>query len=144
MILSVGSDHAWYAHKEAIKSHLESLGHTVRDHGAHSTDSMDYPDSAHPVCNDVISGDATYGILLCGTANGMAMTANKYLTIRAGLAWTPEIARLTREHNDANIVCIPARYTTEQEVIAIVTIFLETLFEWGRHQGRLDKMCCLE
>lgn len=142
MILSLGSDHAGYTHKEAIKKYLESLGHTVIDHGTHSTESMDYPDSAHPVCQDVVSGTVVYGILLCGTANGMAMTANKYPNIRAGLAWTSEVARLVREHNDANILCIPARYTTEEDAIAIVKTFLETVFEWGRHQRRVDKMCC--
>lgn len=129
MILSLGSDHAGYTHKEAIKKYLESLGHTVIDHGTHSTESMDYPDSAHPVCQDVVSGTVVYGILLCGTANGMAMTANKYPNIRAGLAWTSEVARLVREHNDANILCIPARYTTEEDAIAIVKTFLETVFE---------------
>ena len=129
MILSLGSDHAGYTHKEAIKKYLESLGHTVIDHGTHSTESMDYPDSAHPVCQDVVAGTVIYGILLCGTANGMAMTANKYPNIRAGLAWTSEVARLVREHNDANILCIPARYTTEEDAIAIVKTFLETVFE---------------
>lgn len=90
---------------------------------------MDYPDSAHPVCQDVLSGASQYGILFCNTANGMAMTANKYPSIRAGLAWTSEVARLAREHNDANILCIPARYTTEEEATAIVRIFIETPFE---------------
>jgi ribose 5-phosphate isomerase B len=89
---------------------------------------MDYPDSAHPVCQDVVSGVSQYGILLCGTANGMAMTANKYSDIRAGLAWIPEIAQLVREHNDANILCIPARFTTEEEAIAIIQVFLQTPF----------------
>lgn len=141
MKISLGSDHAWYIHKEVIKTLLEQEGHEVIDHGAHSTESMDYPDSAHPVCQDVVSGVSQYGILLCGTANGMAMTANKYSDIRAGLAWTPEIARLVREHNDANILCIPARYTTESDAIVIVRTFLATSFEWGRHQWRLNKMC---
>jgi ribose 5-phosphate isomerase B len=134
MNISLGSDHAGYAHKEAIKKYLESLGYTVIDHGAHSTESMGYPDSAHPVCQDVVSGTVVYGILLCGTANGMVMTANKYREIRAGLAWTSEIAGLVREHNDANILCIPARYTTSDEAIKITKTFLETSFAGGRHQ----------
>jgi ribose 5-phosphate isomerase B len=101
---------------------------------------MDYPDSAHPVCQDIIDGKSEKWILLCGTANGIAITANKYQKIRAWLAWNPEIASLTRAHNDANILCIPARYTTEDEALEIAKSFLETPFEWGRHERRIEKM----
>lgn len=140
MKISIGSDHAGFSHKESLKKYLESLGHTCTDHGAHSTESMDYPDSAHSVCQDIIDGKSEKWILLCGTANGMAMTANKYQSIRAWLAWNPEIASLTRAHNDANILCIPARYTIEDEALEIVKSFLETPFEWGRHERRIEKM----
>jgi ribose 5-phosphate isomerase B len=140
MKISLWSDHAGFSHKESIKIYLESIGYTIRDHGAHSIDSMDYPDSAHPVCDDVVTGISDYGILLCGTANGMAITANKYPTIRAWLAWNGDIASLVRAHNDVNILCVPARYTTVDEAIQIVQVFLSTEFEWGRHAWRIAKI----
>lgn len=140
MNISLGSDHAGFSHKEFIKGYLWWLGHDIFDRGAYSTESVDYPDVAHIVCQDIISEHSEYGILLCGTANGMVITANKYKDVRAWLAWNPEIARLVREHNNANILCIPARYTDEDQVRDIVQAFLGARFEWWRHERRIEKI----
>ncbi|WP_055447311.1 ribose 5-phosphate isomerase B [Lacinutrix mariniflava] len=142
MTISIGNDHAGTDYKFAIIKHLESKGITVTNHGTDANDSVDYPDFVHPVANDVENKKADFGILICGSANGVAMTANKHQGIRAGICWTKEITELTRQHNNANIVCIPARYTAVQQAIAIVDTFLETEFEGGRHQNRVDKIPC--
>ena len=142
MTISIGNDHAGTDYKFAIIKHLESKGITVTNHGTDANDSVDYPDFVHPVANDVENKKADFGILICGSANGVAMTANKHQGIRAGICWTQEITELTRQHNNANIVCIPARYTAVQQAIAIVDTFLETEFEGGRHQNRVDKIPC--
>lgn len=142
MKISIGNDHAGTDYKFAIIKHLEAKGITVTNHGTDVNSSVDYPDYVHPVASDVENQTATFGILICGSANGVAMTANKHQGIRAGICWTKEITALTRQHNNANICCIPARYTALQQAIAIVDTFLETEFEGGRHQNRVDKIPC--
>lgn len=140
MKISIGNDHAGTEYKFAIKTHLEAKGHTVINYGTDASDSVDYPDFVHPVAKDVEDQAADFGILICGSANGVAMTANKHQKVRAGVCWTKEITELTRQHNNANILCIPARYTALQQAIAMVDVFLDTKFEGGRHQNRVDKI----
>lgn len=140
MNISIGNDHAGTDYKFAIIKHLEAKGFTVKNYGTDSDASVDYPDFVHPVAEDVATNKADFGILICGSANGVAMTANKHQKIRAGICWTKEITALTRQHNNANIICIPARYTSVQQAIAMVDTFLETPFEGGRHQNRVDKI----
>ena len=142
MKISIGNDHAGSDYKFAIVKHLEAKGVTVLNHGTDAKESVDYPDFVHPVAKDVVSKISDFGILICGSANGVAMTANKHQGIRAGICWTKEITALTRQHNNANIICIPARYTAIQQAIAMVDTFLETDFEGGRHQNRVDKIPC--
>lgn len=142
MKISIGNDHAGPDYKKAIVQYLESKGHQVTNYGTDSDASVDYPDFGHPVANDVENGKADFGIVICGSGNGIAMTVNKHAGVRAGLCWTKEIAYLTRLHNDANIVSIPARYTSIQQAIEIVDTFLNTEFEGGRHQTRVDKISC--
>ncbi|MFY0602388.1 MAG: ribose 5-phosphate isomerase B [Flavobacteriaceae bacterium] len=140
MTISIGNDHAGTAYKFAIIEFLKSKGFEVKNHGTNSNNSVDYPDFVHPVAKDVIAKDSTFGILICGSANGVAMTANKYQEIRAGLCWTKEIVTLIRQHNNANILCIPARYTAIPQALQMVETFLNTEFEGGRHQNRVDKI----
>jgi ribose 5-phosphate isomerase B len=140
MTISIGNDHAGTDYKQSIKAHLESKGYTVNNYGTNANDSVDYPDYVHPVASDIVDKKADFAILICGSANGVAMTANKYKEVRAGICWTTEITALTRQHNNANICCIPARYTAIQQAIQIVDTFLETQFEGGRHQNRVDKI----
>lgn len=140
MTISIGNDHAGTDYKFAIIELLESKGITVINHGTDSNDSVDYADFVHPVAEDVVNEKSTYGILICGSANGVAMTANKHQKIRAGLAWNNEIVQLIRGHNNANIICIPARFTAMPQAIAMVETFLNTPFEGGRHQNRIDKI----
>jgi len=142
MKISISNDHAGSDYKFAIVKHLEAKGVTVLNHGTDDKESVDYPDFVHPVAKDVVSKISDFGILICGSANGVAMTANKHQGIRAGICWTKEITALTRQHNNANIICIPARYTAIQQAIAMVDTFLETDFEGGRHQNRVDKIPC--
>jgi ribose 5-phosphate isomerase B len=138
--IAIGCDHAGYAYREAIIEML-SANYKVLDFGTKTADSVDYPDFAHAVSRSVVDGSAQIGILLCGTANGVAMTANKYPEIRAGIAWTSEIATYLRLHNDANILCIPARFTAIEQAKEIVTTFITTTFEGGRHERRVNKIC---
>lgn len=138
--IAIGSDHAGFDYKEILKDFLSD--YDVKDFGPHATDSVDYPDFAHPVASAVENGDCKYGILLCGSANGVAITANKHQHIRAGLCWENEVASLVRKHNDANVLCIPARFISEEEAKEITTTFLNTEFEGGRHQNRVDKISC--
>lgn len=140
MNISIGNDHAGTEYKFALIKHLESKGFTVNNYGTDSNDSVDYPDFVHPVAQDVQNDKVERGILICGSANGVAMTANKYQKVRAGLCWTLEIVSLIRQHNNANILCIPARFTSVQQAIQMVDVFLETEFEGGRHQNRIDKI----
>ncbi len=138
--IAIGCDHAGFQFKETIKSALQQKGLQVRDYGTVSEESVDYPDFVHPVCKAIENDEAAMGILLCGTANGVAMTANKHSKIRAGLCWQPEIAALTRQHNDANILCIPARFVSRELALEMVDTFMETTFEGGRHQKRVAKI----
>lgn len=142
MKIAIGNDHAGPDYKFAIVQLLKEKGITVINHGTDSLDSVDYPDFANPVAKAVNDGEVDLGILICGSANGVAMTANKYPNVRAGLCWTNEIVSLIRLHNDANILCIPARFTAIPQVLTMVETFLNTAFEGGRHQKRVDKISC--
>lgn len=140
MRISIGNDHAGTDYKFAIIDFLTSKGIEVENYGTDANDSVDYPDFVHPVAKDVVSKASDFGILICGSANGVAMTANKYQEVRAGLCWTKEIVELIRQHNNANILCIPARFTAIPQAIQMVETFLNTEFEGGRHQKRVDKI----
>lgn len=140
--IAIGSDHAGYDYKEQLISFLEGKGLAFRDFGTDSRESVDYPDFAHPVAAAVESGEAAFGILLCGSANGVAITANKHQGIRAAICWGEELAQLAREHNNANIICIPARFVREGDAEKMVQIFMKTAFEGGRHTRRVDKISC--
>jgi ribose 5-phosphate isomerase B len=140
--IAMGADHAGVAFKQEVKEWLENKGYQVKDCGTYSTDSVDYPDFAHPTASSVETGEAAFGILFCGSANGVAITANKHAGIRAGLCWLPEIAELTRLHNDANMICIPARFVSIESAIEMIDLFMTTAFEGGRHQGRVNKISC--
>lgn len=140
MKISIGNDHAGTDYKFAIIKHLETKGFNVTNYGTDTNDSVDYPDFVHPVAKDIEDKKKDFGILICGSANGVAMTANKHQKVRAGICWTKEIALLTRQHNNANILCIPARFTAIQQALEIVDTFLNTKFEGGRHQKRVDKI----
>ncbi len=142
MTLAIGNDHAGTAYKNAIIVFLEEQGHHVINHGTNSTDSADYPDFGHAVAQDVVAAKADFGIVICGSGNGIAMTANKHQGIRAALCWTKEIAALARQHNDANILSIPSRFTSIPQAIEMVDTFLKTDFEGGRHQNRVNKIGC--
>jgi len=142
MKIAIGCDHAGFEYKEAIKATLLAQGHEVSDAGTHSVDSMDYPDTAHPVANQVEEGNAQLGILICGSANGVAMTANKHQGIRAAICWQNELSVLARTHNDANIVCLPARFINLDLAQQIVQSFISTEFEGGRHANRVNKIAC--
>ena len=143
MKISVGSDHTGFEYKEYIIKILKREGHTIIDKGPSSGDSVDYPDFAHPVARDVEQKVADFGILVCGSGNGVCITANKHAGIRAALCWTAEIASLARLHNDANILCIPARFISKRLTGNIVRLFLKTEFEGGRHQNRVNKIGCV-
>jgi ribose 5-phosphate isomerase B len=140
--VAIGSDHAGYDHKESLISFLEGKGIPFTDFGTDSKESVDYPDFAHPVANAIESGEYAFGILLCGTANGVAITANKHQRIRAAICWGEEIASLVRRHNDANIICIPARFVSEPLAEKMVQVFINTEFEGGRHGTRVGKIAC--
>jgi len=140
MKISIGNDHAGTDYKFAIVELLESKGIEVINYGTDSNSSVDYPDFVHPVAKDVVVKNVDFGILICGSANGVAMTANKYKEVRAGLCWTNEIVELIRQHNNANILCIPARYTSIPQALQMVETFLNTEFEGGRHQNRVNKI----
>ena len=140
MTISIGNDHAGTDYKQAIVKHLETKGYTINNYGTDSFDSVDYPDYAHLVSKDVNDKKVEFGILICGSANGVAMTANKYANVRAGLCWSKEIVSLIRQHNNANILCIPARFTAIHQAVDMVDTFLNTEFEGGRHQNRVNKI----
>ena len=142
MIISIGNDHAGPEYKKAIVKYLELNEHTVINHGTDTFESVDYPDFGHPVAYDVESGKAQLGIVICGSGNGIAMTVNKHQGIRAALCWTKEIAALARQHNDANIISIPARFTSIEQAVEMVHTFLTTEFEAGRHESRVHKIAC--
>lgn len=142
MIIPIGADHAGFSTKQILIDHLKALGHEIKDFGCHSEQSIDYPDYAHPVAQHIADNPGAIGILLCGSANGISMTANKHQHIRCAVCWTTEIASLARLHNNANIVAIPARFITEKQAKQIVDVFLSTAFEGGRHALRVDKIPC--
>lgn len=140
--VAIGCDHAGFEYKEDLISFLEGKGIAFKDFGTYSTDSVDYPDFAHPVATAVEKEEAAFGILLCGSANGVAITANKHQGIRAAICWGDELAQLARMHNNANIICIPARFVREGDAEKMVNTFLNTPFEGGRHQKRVGKIAC--
>ena len=140
MNISIGNDHAGTDYKFRIIEFLRSKNIEVTNYGTDAVSSVDYPDFVHPVAKDVESKKSTHGILICGSANGVAMTANKYANIRAGICWINEIVSLIRQHNNANILCIPARFTKIEDVLEMVDTFLNTDFEGGRHQNRINKI----
>ena len=138
----IGSDHAGFEYKQQIIEWLQNSSLLVSDFGTESLESVDYPDFAHPVAANVEQGEAAFGILLCGSANGVAITANKHQGVRAGLCWNKDVAKLVRQHNNANIICIPARFVSLELAIDMINIFMQTAFEGGRHQTRVDKIGC--
>ncbi len=140
--IAIGADHAGFHYKEAIKKYLQSQGYQVQDFGTQSEDSVDYPDFAHPLAEAIEKGTYERGILICGTGNGVAITANKHPSVRAGLCWNKEVAQLIRQHNDANVLCMPARFVAQEEAYLIADTFLNTDFEGGRHARRVNKMMC--
>ena len=142
MKISIGNDHAGVDYKNAIVKMLQGRGYEVKNYGTDSESSVDYPDFGHPVATDVASKDADFGGVICGSGNGINMTVNKHQEIRSALCWTKEIAGLARLHNDANVIAIPARYTSINQAVEMVEAFLDTKFEGGRHQNRVDKISC--
>lgn len=140
--IAIGADHAGVDYKAAIINWLQQKGFTVTNFGTETTDSVDYPDFAHPVAQAVETNKASFGILLCGSANGVAITANKHQNIRAGLSWNNDVSKLIRQHNDANIICIPARFVSLNIALEMLTNFMHTAFEGGRHQNRVNKISC--
>lgn len=138
--LAIGGDHAGFDYKEALKQSLQTAGWTVEDKGTYSTDSTDYPDYAHPLATMVAEGKAAAGILICGSGNGVCMTANKHQGIRAALCWNEELAALSRQHNNANVLCIPSRFVSQELAQKMVEVFLSTPFEGGRHERRVEKI----
>ncbi|MEP0675876.1 MAG: RpiB/LacA/LacB family sugar-phosphate isomerase [Nonlabens ulvanivorans] len=142
MNISIGNDHAGPDYKQAIVNMLKERGHQVTNHGTDTLDSVDYPDFAHKVGQDVDNHAADLGVVICGSAQGVSMTVNKYQNVRGGVCWTKEIAGLAREHNNANIICIPARFTSIPQAIAMVETFLDTEFAGGRHANRVNKIAC--
>lgn len=138
--IGIACDHAGYEMKEFLVGYLGTQGYEVLDFGTDSPESVDYPDFAHPLAEAVESGELPLGVALCGTGEGMSMTLNKHQGIRAGLAWAPEIGALIRQHNNANVLVLPARFITNDEAVNILDTFLATEFEGGRHQRRIDKM----
>ena len=142
MKLAIASDHAGYELKELLKKHLSEEGHELEDFGTHSTDSTDYPDYAHPLAVSVENKQNDLGILICGSGNGVCMTANHHAGIRAALAWNTEIASLARQHNNANVLCLPSRFISTEEAFSITESWLNAEYEGGRHQRRVEKISC--
>lgn len=142
MTISIGCDHAGFSYKQAVIDLLIERNIKVIDHGTQSTDSVDYPDFIHPVAEDIEAGKAKLGILMCGSGNGVAMTANKHQGVRAAICWEEELATLARLHNDANAIAIPVRFVSEKLALEMVSAFLDNEFEGGRHARRVDKIAC--
>ena len=140
--ISIGCDHAGFEYKEATKLWLQQKGYQVYDAGTYSLDSVDYPDFAHAVASSIESGEAAFGILFCGSANGVAITANKHQQVRAGICWENDVAKLSRKHNNANIICIPARFVALSLALEMIENFMTTDFEGGRHANRVNKIAC--
>ena len=142
MKIAIGNDHAGTEYKLHIVNYLQDKGYTVLNFGTNSEESVDYPDFIHPVANAVENGEVEFGIIICGSGNGAQMTANKHKDIRAALCWNNELVSLARQHNDANVLSIPARFVSKHQALSFVDIFLNTKFEGGRHQNRLNKIYC--
>lgn len=142
MKISIGNDHAGPDYKQAVVKMLEEKGHDITNHGTDTFDSVDYPDFAHKVAQDIQENRSEIGIVICGSAQGVSMTVNKYQNVRGAVCWIKEIAGLAKEHNNANVICIPARFTSIPQVLAMVEVFLETEFAGGRHANRVDKIAC--
>lgn len=140
--IAIGCDHAGFGYKTEIVKHLNKMGYQVHDFGTYSIDSVDYPDYAHPTAASVEKDETAFGILICGSANGVAITANKHAGVRAALCWQTDIAKLARQHNNANIICLPARFTSFYNCLDMIEIFMNTSFEGGRHEGRVNKIAC--
>lgn len=140
--IAIGCDHAGFDYKETIKKMLETEGFTTLDFGTNSTLSVDYPDFIHPAMNAIEAGEAQLGIVICGSGNGVAITANKHQQIRAALCWQEDLAALARQHNNANVIAIPARFVSEELALAMIKIFISTDFEGGRHATRVGKIAC--
>lgn len=138
--LAIGSDHAGFSHKQFLLNALTEQGYSLKDFGTESEASCDYPDFAHPLARATQAGEHDFGILICGSGNGVCMVANKYPGIRAALVWNAELAALARQHNNANVICIPARYISQPEALECVLTFLKTAFEGGRHERRVSKI----
>ncbi len=142
MKIAIGNDHAGTDYKLEIVKFLQNKGYTVLNFGTNSDESVDYPDFIHPVANQVEKGEADFGIIICGSGNGAQMTANKHQDIRAALCWNNELVSLARQHNNANVLSIPARFVSIHQALGFVDIFLNTKFEGGRHQNRVQKISC--
>ena len=140
--IAIGGDHAGFEYKQKLISQLSEMGYNIIDFGPNSDASVDYPDYIHPMASSVEAGDNILGIAICGSGNGVAMTANKHKAIRAALCWNKELAALARQHNNANIICIPSRFVSFEIALEMVSTFLTTEFEGGRHQKRVDKIPC--
>lgn len=140
--IAIGGDHAGYYHKEKIVTFLKNKGYEVKDFGPFSADSADYPDFVHPVCTAIENGEYDFGVLICGSGQGVTITANKHQKIRAALCWDTDLAAVTRQHNNSNVICLAARWTAYELAETIVETFLTTEFEGGRHQRRVDKISC--
>lgn len=141
-LIAIGGDHAGFTYKQALIEVLQKKGFEVKDFGPYSEGSVDYPDFIHPLCNAITSGEIDRGIIICGSGNGVAITANKHQGIRAAICWNEELASLSRQHNDANLISIPARFVSFELAEKMVDIFLDTKFEGGRHARRVDKIAC--
>ena len=142
MKIAIGGDHAGFEYKEILIEMLTADGHEVKDFGPYNLDSVDYPDFVHPVANAINNNEFEMGILICGSANGVAITANKHKDIRAAICWDSPLASLARLHNDANILCIPARFVSIAQAKEITNLFINTAFEGGRHANRVNKINC--
>lgn len=139
-MISIGSDHGGFEIKESIKNWMDTVNIPYIDHGTNSSESVDYPDYAHSVVSSIVDEESAMGILICGSGNGICMTANKWRDIRAALCWNGEIAKLARQHNNANVLCLPGRFLSSDEAINMVKMFLDTEFEGGRHEKRINKI----
>ena len=140
--IAIGADHAGFQYKEKIAGFLKRNNIAYKDYGTYNADSTDYPDFAHPVSSAVENGEAACGILVCGSGNGVAITANKHQGIRAALCWLAELAKLARQHNNANVLCLPQRFVDADDALEMVDVFLKTEFEGGRHELRVEKIAC--
>ncbi len=140
--VAIGADHAGFELKELLKTYLTEKGWTIADKGTYSLDSVDYPDFAHPVAAAVAASEAAFGVLVCGSGEGVCITANKHQAIRAALCWNTEVASLSRQHNNANVLCLPARFVSAAEAKEMLEAFIGTAFEGGRHENRVNKIGC--